>query len=191
MWVRRLGGRRRGLDAAYRLVGSSVATDALGRPRRPRRRPSGDRTRDTVTTVYLHRGLAHRSLTLHPVAAVPVPVRDLDHDRDAAPRVGRGAPQAPRRDRHRRRSAQPRGRRVLAGAARQRRALQEGRERPGEHAEVRARHPRRPRSTSSRSTTRSSASSIGIAILVVGDDAARLPAVGRLPRGRDPRGAAT
>ena len=44
---------------------------------------------------------------MHPVAAVAVPVRDLDHDRDAAARVGRGAPQAPRRDRHRRRSAQP------------------------------------------------------------------------------------
>ena len=97
-----------------------------------------------------------------------MPVRDLDHHRDAAARVGRGAPQAPRRDRHRGRSAQPGGGRVLEGPARQRRPLQEGRERQGEHAEVRARHPRRPRSTSSRSTTRSSGLSIGIAILVVG-----------------------
>ena len=57
-----------------------------------------------VTTVYLHRALAHRALTMHPGGRVPVPVRDLDHHRDAAARVGRGAPQAPRRDRHRART---------------------------------------------------------------------------------------
>ena len=53
-----------------------------------------------TTTVYpapgAHAPGAHRA----PDRRVPVPVRDLDHDRHAPARVGRGAPQAPRRDRH-------------------------------------------------------------------------------------------
>ena len=68
-----------------------------------------------VTTVYLHRALTHRALTVHPERRAAVPGRDLDDHRHAAARVGRGAPQAPRRDRHRRRSAQPEAGRVSGG----------------------------------------------------------------------------
>ena len=76
---------------------------------------------------------------------LPVPLRHLDHDRHATTRVGGGAPQAPRLDRHRRRPAQPDRRRLLARAARQRRAVQAvAAERPRARAQVRPRHPRRP-----------------------------------------------
>ena len=94
-----------------------------------------------TTTVYLHRALTHRALTVHPVGGISVPVVDLDHDRHAPARVGRRAPQASRRDRHIRRPAQSERSRVLAGAARQRRSLQACSTRQRQWSQVRARHP--------------------------------------------------
>ena len=118
----------------------------------------------------------------------PLPGRHLDDDGNAAARVGRGAPQAPRRDRHGRRPAQPDAGRVLARAARQRRSLQ-----------ARA-PPIRRTCRSTRATSRPISSTalafdyslvglgIGIAILVVDDVGARLRAAHRLARGRAARG---
>ena len=158
------------------------------RSRRRRRRLPGDATRDlsrprSICTA----SLAHRALTMHPVAAVPCRLVDLDHDRNAAARVGRGAPQAPRRDRHGRGPAQPARRRVLAGAARQRRALQAGRER---QRRTRASTPATSRTTAIDKLAFDYSLvglGIGIAILVVVMCAPRLRAAGRVPRGRHPR----
>ena len=106
--VRRLSaGRRRSRDAAYRqsvvpcelMLWDVLAAVVAGL--------LVTQLAIVVTTVYLHRALAHRALDRAPGGGRAVPVRDLDHDRDAAPGVGRGAPQAPRRDRHRRGPAQP------------------------------------------------------------------------------------
>ena len=175
-------------DPVYRLVGSTVRSmlwDLLAAV------VAGllvTQLATAVTTVYLHRTLAHRALTMHPVAARPVPVRHLDHAPGCGPASGSPCTASttprptPTEDPH-----SPLGRRVLAGPARQRRPLQAGRQRRGEHAEVRPRHPARPRSTSSPSTTRSSGSAIGIAHPRRRHVAPRLPAVGRVPRGRHPR----
>ena len=38
-----------------------------------------------VTSVWLHRSLAHKSLTVNGPVTARVPLRDLDHDRDEAP----------------------------------------------------------------------------------------------------------
>ena len=178
--------------SVYRLVGSSVprCSRTFSPPSSPAFVVTAD-SRSSVTTVYLHRALSHRALTLHPAAALPfrfviwITTGMRPREWVAVHRKHHAATDTAE-DPH-----SPSGRRVLAGAARQRRPLQAGRDRPGEHAQVRARHPRRSRSTGSRSTTRSSGSAIGIAILVVGMSALGFPLLGRVPRRRDPRGHAT
>ena len=49
-----------------------------------------------ATSVYLHRGLAHRAIRLHPAVDVMLPGGPLDHDGAEPAGVGRRPPQAPR-----------------------------------------------------------------------------------------------
>ena len=79
-----------------------------------------------VTTVYLHRALAHKAITLRPSVAFVVPHHHLDVHGDPASSMGGGAPQAPRPHRQGGRPAFARDLRLLAGPVRQRRALPEG-----------------------------------------------------------------
>ena len=97
-----------------------------------------------TTTVYLHRALSHRALTVRGPAAFPFRVVIWMTTGHATARVGRGAPQAPRRDRHRRRPAQPAQvgfwRVQLGNVGLYKQVAADA----GERAEVRARPPARP-----------------------------------------------
>ena len=83
-----------------------------------------------VTTLYLHRTLSHRAITMRPVAGVRVPGRAVDDDRDPSEGVGRGAPQAPCLHRRGGRPALAQAPRLDHRAVRQRRAVPQGRDRP-------------------------------------------------------------
>ena len=76
-----------------------------------------------ASTVFLHRGLAHKAVTFKRPVTETFRLPGVDHHRDPPTSVGRGAPQAPRLHRRRGRPALPRAARLVQGAAQQRRAV--------------------------------------------------------------------
>ena len=92
-----------------------------------------------ATSIYLHRALAHRSLSLQPVVEFAFPRRAVAADRTEPAAVGGRPPQAPHLHRQRRRSAQSAAARLLEGAALQRLLLHAGSPQSADRGDLRAR----------------------------------------------------